>query len=94
MKINRALAIAAVALLPLVTGATFAASNAPAQFKDECHCVGCHAQYRWDVKTDDEAAPQSVSNTISPSDIGAWHGRGEFSQKTRRAKAKKSDGTQ
>jgi hypothetical protein len=88
MKINRALAIAAIAILPLVSGATFAGSNVPAQFKDECHCVGCHAEYRWDVKTDDEAAPQSVSNSISPSDIGAWHGPGGIFKKDTARKGK------
>ena len=73
------------------TGTAVADSKAPVKFKDECHCVGCHAEYRWDVKTDDEDAPQSVSNNISPSDIGAWHGPGGIFTKdtARKGKEKK-----
>lgn len=82
-------ATAAIVFLTLaVPGAALAASKAPAQFKDECQCVGCHAEYRWDVKTDDEDAPQTVSNNISPSDIGAWHGPGGIFKKDTARKGK------
>ena len=51
-------------------------------FKDECHCVGCHAEYRWDVKTDDTEPPANVTSKLKPSQIGAWQGPGGIFTKT------------
>jgi hypothetical protein len=54
----------------------------PANFKDTCHCVGCHGEYRWDVKTDEEDPPGNVSNNLVPSQIGAWKGPGGIFDET------------
>src|SRR5689334_6459429 len=66
--------IAVIAFL-LSLGSVHAAGT-PARFKDACNCVGCHAEYRWDVKTDEDEPPQNVTDKVKPSDIGAWNGPG------------------
>ena len=60
------------------------ATHPPAQFKDTCHCVDCHGEYRWEVKTDDEPPPAGVlnNNPVTPSQIGNWDGPGGIFTKT------------
>jgi hypothetical protein len=62
-------------LLP-VSAVASAASTTPAAFKDVCHCIGCHGEYRWNAKTDEEAPPSEVADKLSPSQIGSWAGPG------------------
>ena len=77
---ERSIGVAVVGVLfPLVLSILPAygeTTHPPVTFKDTCHCVGCHAEYRWDVKTDDEAPPQNVNNKLTPSDMGKWSGPG------------------
>lgn len=95
MRRNRAirstLRTIAYALIAATLGPTSQAeTKAPAVFKDSCHCVGCHAEYRWDAKTDDDDAVKSVTK-VKPSDIGGWNGPGGiFTKDTpRRGKEKR-----
>lgn len=77
MKTDRTKVLIAVFLVTIAfSGSAAGAGKVKATFKDACHCIGCHAEYRWDAKTDDEAAPASVSNEVTPSDVGAWSGPG------------------
>jgi hypothetical protein len=68
-----------VSVSPAYTAET---KHAPAKFKDSCHCVGCHAEYRWDVKTDDDSPPQNVTTKLTPSEIGNWDGPGGIFHQT------------
>lgn len=88
----RTLLLVAFSLLAFIgSGGVSAADKAKVTFKDECHCIKCHAEYRWDVKTDDEDVPVSVTSQITPSDVGAWSGPGGIftSSTARKAKEKK-----
>jgi hypothetical protein len=64
-------------LMAAVLMAALAASS-PTQtdvvFVSAIECQGEHAVYRWDVKTDQEAPPDTIAltNRIKPSDIGNW----------------------
>src|SRR6266487_426888 len=83
--------LAASSLLAFVACGTVSAAPVKVTLKDECHCIKCHAEYRWDVKTDDEDVPASVTSAITPSDVGAWNGPGGIftSSTPRKAKEKK-----
>jgi hypothetical protein len=75
----------------IVCSGALGAEKVTVTFKDACHCIKCHAEYRWDVKTDDDDPPANVTNELTPSDIGDWSGPGGiFTQDTpRKAKEKK-----
>ncbi len=75
-------------LLPAFLIAPVYAGSTPANFKDACNCVGCHAEYRWDVKTDEDEPPQNVTNKLTPSAIGAWSGPGGIFTKATPRKGK------
>ena len=54
-----------------------AKAKATVTFKDSCHCIKCHAEYRWTAKTDEEEMPSgTTSAAITPSDVGAFKGPG------------------
>jgi hypothetical protein len=75
-------------LSPLCAGGLQAKSKPPVKFGDACHCIGCHAEYRWDVKTDEDEPPDTVPNRVTPSVIGAWPGPGGIFQKDTPRKGK------
>ncbi len=60
-------------------------------FKDSCHCIECHAEYRWDVKTDEEQPPANGITDAVPSDIGAWRGPGGFFDKDTERKGREKN---
>jgi len=72
----RRIGFVAFVLLLGAVASVEAQTNAPATFTEVCHCVGCHAEYRWDAKTDEEAPPTSVTNKLTPSEVGSWAGPG------------------
>lgn len=73
---------AAIILCAIGTMPSSAKNTVPATFKDECHCVGCHGEYRWDAKIDEEEPPSSVPTKLTPSQIGQWPGPGGIFDKT------------
>jgi hypothetical protein len=66
-------ASAATAVLAVVL-ATAAADEAEVEFTSATECRGAHGVYRWEVKTDQEAPPETIApdHKVKPSDIGKW----------------------
>jgi hypothetical protein len=60
-------------------------------FKDSCHCIKCHAEYRWDVKIDEDEPGSNPITDVVPSAMGAWNGPGGIFDKDtdRKGKEKK-----
>lgn len=57
--------------------ASYAKKKIKVTFKDTCHCIKCHAKYRWDAKTDDEELPfGAIPTGVTPSAVGSWEGPG------------------
>jgi hypothetical protein len=51
-----------------------AADQTVVEFMSFCECHGNHGEYRWEVKTDQEAPPEMIpgENKVKPSVIGKW----------------------
>jgi hypothetical protein len=68
--------------------ALLAAPEPPVTFLSSTQCEGEHGVYRWTVKIDHEAPPDTIpdSNKVKPSNIGGWpEPRGKIGTQTPRS---------